>query len=1051
MICSSLIILFILFVLLVLILAFIVSNALSRRKLLLGGSTNNTNNTNTKNIEDIKNIKNIEDIKNIKNTEYIKNIEDIKYYYSIYNGNIGLDYNILKHDLAQYNFHEEPLTKHVHVSFGSLSSKDIYGNDKLHMVNGKLQWWDPLFLQQKAVIKNTLGGHKSLNEKIKLYETIKKLVPIGIKYIPKSYTIIEFELIIDNSIISQNKNRIYILKKNKLNQQKGIRVFSDKREYYEIKKELNIKPHNAIIMEYITNPALTIDDKKFHLRMYVLLSIESGIKRCYIHDKYEILTAGEKYQKNNWLNKKIHISCNSTTSREYKFPNDIANKIDNTKFNEFKKTLAFAISFNDSIIYKENDVGYYIYGVDVLITDDNHFLILEFNSGNSTGHGCPKGIKGTPECDKFEKENSKKYFSFILNSTVFPVFGIKRRPIPMVEVCDHGVLSPFFNILTGANRCILIPYTDASPQEIEGARKIYFHNKYITLAELLKICNLGNIFLIFLTKKQPLRSSTKQHLKKQPLRSDSDVYANDSDAYASGSVIGYLALDSDNYLTIVIVGEYQNRGIATAMVAQFLEIYSHRLKGHQDAKIYMIKKNTFIDKIATKLHFTLNSKGDAYFRLCKIKDAIMDKVNNYKLLTYNVIKENNGFVHDILVENLNTNMVATKSQFVHLAYSEISNEETKFKIIKSSTGSKYDKNFVIQGSELKSVLDLKNMQIKIYKDYVDDVSLYRTYAKYKPYLYNGYRIDLHLFFFLYVSKNGIKKCYFMNDIIVSKSDILFEEELEKNKNYTMHIKNSDVQYKWPDTFLNITEISDMEHKLNLYIDEIANSIIHTDTIPYPESNSGFNVISITVDFTEKENKYVPQIRNLYTYITISGFNDNQYQTQFSRKYYDFLTKNIINSHFGLSDNTTQFAQPLKCIVNTELHVDANIISKLHLTFNKNRDKIEIYLYHGHSKIDKIGKIDLNIDNIDIIVLSHIELDNNYRKKNIAVNVLFVLMEILASYYAPLNISLRMAFVKPMFQIAHTLQFHKTLFTKRRQKDENENKKQEEYYIRLCRI
>ena len=1005
MICSSLIVLFILFILLVLILAFII--ALSRHKLLVGGSAlDHKSNLGHKSI----------------NTE--DSIHNQKYYYSIYNGNIGLDYNILKHYLAQYNFYEEPLTKHVHVSFGSLSSKDIYGNDnaKLHMVNGKLQWWDPLFLQQKAVIKNTLGGHRSLNEKIKLYETIKKLVPIGIKYIPKTYTIMEFDsLIKDNSIIHQNKHSIYILKKNKLNGQKGIRVFSEKREYYNIKKELNIKPHNAIIMEYITNPALTIDGKKFHLRMYVLLSIESGIKRCYIHDKYEILTAGERYQKNNWLNGKIHISCNSTTMQEYKYPKDIATPIDNTKFDEFKKTLAFAISFNESIIYKENDVGYYIYGVDVLITDDNHFLILEFNSGNSTGHGCPKGIKNTPECDKFETQNSKDFFSFVLNSTIFPVFGIKRRPIPYAEVCDHGVLSPFFNILTGANRCSLVPYTDASPQEIEDAKKIYFHNKMITLTELLKICHQENIFLLGNNK------TDSEHMQ----------------------LIGYLTLDNDNHLTIVIIEEYQNRGIATAMIAQFLEIYSHKHISTQNDKIYMIKKNAFIDKIATKLHFTLNSNG-IFSRPCKTKDTIMNKVNNYELLTYNVIQENNGFTHDIFISQLNKNMIPTKSQFVHLAYSEISHEETKFKITKSSTGSKYDKNFVIQGSELKSVLDLKNTQIKIYKDYVDDVSLYRTYVKYKPYLYNGYRIDLHLFFFLYVSKNGIKKCYFMNDIIVSKSDILFEEELEKNKNYTMHLKNSDVQYKWPDTFLNTNPanseiIKSMQISLQLYISEIADSIIHTDAIPYSESNSGFNVISVTVDFTEKDHKYVPQIRNVYTYITINGFNDNQYQTQFSRKYYDFLTANIINSHFGLTDNTINAkaipVHPLKCIVNTELNISADIISKLYLKFNKSRNKIEIYYNNS-----KIGHIDLNIDNIDVIVLSHMELDSSYRKKNIAVNVLFVLMEILAAYYAPLNISLRMAFVKPMFQIAHTLQFHKAHWHSGRP-SENE----EEYYIRLCRI
>ena len=53
------------------------------------------------------------------------------------------------------------------------------------------------------------------------------------------------------------------------------------------------------------------------------------------------------------------------------------------------------------------------------------------------------------------------------------------------------------------------------------------------------------------------------------------------------------------------------------------------------------------------------------------------------------------------------------------------------------------------------------------------------------------------------------------------------------------------------------------------------------------------------------------------------------------------------------------------------------------------------------------------------------------------------MEILAAYYAPLNISLKMAFVKPMFQIAHVLQFHKG--------HSDHLSEKEEYYIRLCRI
>ena len=446
-----------------------------------------------------------------------------------------------------------------------------------------------------------------MSAKIKLYETIKKLIPIGIKYIPKTYTITEFETgdlpPTPANMSGDLPPPTYILKKINTGQQKGVRVFYDKNKYLSIKKELNINAHNAIIMDYITNPALTVDGKKFHLRIHVLLIVESGIKRCYIRDAYKILTANSVYKKDDWLNKDIHISCGTTTDREHKFPDDIATKIDYKKFNEFKKTMAFAVAFNDSIIYEENDIGYMIYGVDVLMTDDNNFFILEFN-GTGIGHTIPKSIRNTPDANIYKIRYSKEYFSFVLNSTVFPALGIKRRPIPVAEVCGYGVLSPFFNILTGDNRCTLIPYTDASDEEIESAKKIYFHNKLIMLTELLKICNLHNIFLIGMgnksdrmqsLEKQPLRSGTnqpiekqhqnkqplrsgtnqpieKQHQNKQPLRSESDAYASGCDAYASGSgiCIGYIALCRNNYLTIAVMEEYQNRGIATAMIAQFL-------------------------------------------------------------------------------------------------------------------------------------------------------------------------------------------------------------------------------------------------------------------------------------------------------------------------------------------------------------------------------------------------------------------------------------------------------------------------------------------------
>jgi hypothetical protein len=1098
-----------LFIILLLILAFIISNIIIYKNVNYYGGNVSINNS----------------------------INPTKYYYSIYNGDMGLVYDELKQLLAQYNFHEAPLTRHVHMSIGSASGVDIYGkrNFKVYIINGKKQYLDPLFVNQKAVIKSVLGGSKSLSYKNKLYETIKNLIPGGMKYIPKTYTIAEFERTLlgkgftqksppplakeylgEASPMSTSETKgqrasglamTFILKKINTEQQQGVRVFSTKNEYIQIKKELKINPHNAIIMEYITNPALTIDGKKFHLRMYVLLIVESGIKRCYIHDECWILTAKEKYKKGDWLNSNIHITGAKTTDREYKFPNDINTPIDEKKINEFKKTLAFATTFNTSIVFEENDIGYHIYGVDVLMTDDNNFLILEFNGSNMLGHDCVQGIKNTPECDIFKKRFSKDYFSFILNCTALSVFGIKKRAIPYAEVCGYGVLSPFFNILTGNNRCVLIPYNDASPHDIENAKKIYFHNESIQLNQLLKICNLNCIFLISLSfrerkeaKKEYInerKNSKKEDINEKKNSESEDKTKQSLCSYgdAHASVVGYLALDHNNYITVAVMEEYQNRGIATAMIAQFLEIYAHRnLKNHHNVKdsndkIYMINKSIFIEKIAAKLHFTLEKVNDIndlkqsfnrYSRPCIIPDITIHKVNTYQLLTYNYIKETNGFNHDLLIKHLNVNMVQTRSQFVHLAYTEINSSKTNsFYTTKASTGSKYDKNFVIQGSELKSALNIKYPNIKIYKEYLDISNNYKNYRNYGidiPYLHNGYRIDINLFFFLYVSKNGIKKCYYLKDNnIVVKSDILFDDELKncentkekitgqfipKEKSLKILFKNSDTKYKWPDTFINkdnTEEITSMQNLLNEYIVEIAESIIQLDVIPYSESNSGFNIIVPTIDFIRDLNsssnsnlKYKPQIRYIYTHIGITGLNDKQYQDEFSRHYYDFLITNIINPHFGLSNKEKpgQLISPLKCVINTELNIDADIVSKLYLKFNTTRNKIEIYI-NNKSDFVSIGHIELNIDNIDVIVLSHIELDPPYRKKNIAVNIIFILIETLAAYYAPLNISLKILYVKPMFHIAHILQFHKTLFTKRRQKDENDEN--EEYFIRLCRI
>ena len=572
-------IIFILFIILILIIVFIITNY----NTLYNGQKKGGNN-------------------NILNNDIM--------YYSICNHDYGLKYEKLESILQKHNFIMVSADKPAHVSFGS--------SEKITIHKKKKSYHDPLFITQNAAIKNTLGGQKQIIDKVMLFKTIKQLIPSGIKYLPKTYTIFEFEnsllqdrLVKDlrglemknwsSSNLSETKNSetkglnnvlgeafskglnnvlgeafskgLYILKKDKTSKQQGVRVFFDAIEYHKAKKELNIK-NDAIISEYITNPK-TIEGKKFNIRLFVILSIESGIKRCYIHDEITIATALKPYIASDWLNSEIHISGGKYTNKYYKWPQDIYGHegIPNDvrhNFVEFKKTLAMGIALTDMSIYHEFFIGYKVFAVDAMITENNQFFILEIN--NCIGFGCAGfGITDADECNAFSNRFSEDYFSFILNSVIFPPLGIKCRPIALAEVITVGTLSPFSGVLIGSNQCILIPLSDAHDHEIAEAKKIHFY--HLNIESLLN--EKYNIFLIKNKK----------------------------------NIIGYISIEKDFfYLTIAIEKQYQNRGIATAMIAQLLEIYAAKyfING---GKLYMKKPHTsiFIDKIAHKLKFTLNN------------------------------------------------------------------------------------------------------------------------------------------------------------------------------------------------------------------------------------------------------------------------------------------------------------------------------------------------------------------------------------------------------------------------------------------------------------
>jgi hypothetical protein len=1034
----------ILFIILILILGFIIWNCLCHQIQIRGGSTN------------------------------IKE----KMTFTI-SGENGLDFSALRDILKKNNFTERPITDRVHVSFGTFPNVEA----ALRKSN-----YDPAFYKQKAAIKNTLGDHKSICDKTLLFKTIKNLIPIGYKYIPSTFSVEEIEKYYKNN---ENSKKLFMIKKGDSARQMGVLVVTSKEEFIEAKKKLNINQSNGIVSEYIAN-SRTVDGKKMHLRIYILMTIQSGITRCYIFNEYRIYVAESNYQKSDWLNPKIHISGADSTHKNYKWPDEVDdNKDINTdELNECLRVLCLGMALSNIKNYEESDAGYHLYGADILLTDDNKAYILEVNKRPGFGW-----VRKEPN----PYEYSHRLFTFILNHSVFPYLGIVRQPPAPAEVIVNGVLTPFGRQLISPNRNVLIPLANAKPHEIEKAKTFYFHNERTTFYYLSEYpADEKYIYLI----------------------------ANNN------TIIGYLVV-LNRWINIAIIKEFQSRGIATAMIAQFMEIIKAQSFTAKESNpiiyIHYLPKSklfAFMKKIAKRLKF--EEKSMYFERRAKIRDSTVANINNHKLLTYNknTINTKNGFNKEILIQELDHNMVHTEMQFVHLSYTITTAHMNEFMKLKLSTGSKYSNEFITQGAELKSVLffpkikfinsysllrqyisEMKNNQkylhlfnklideanikdnitYQIY-DYTDDLfyytnsrpnilkkieeirvkkeqdfnklkelkhvdyindepTLYNKYdimEYYPPYLLDGKLMILKLFIILYISGNGIKKCYIFDKYIVCTAAQEYSIKHESDWNnldiISPKMTTTNQIYEWPNYFLD-GELKTFikNNELEEYISTIAKMLISGEYYSYPEANAGFVEFTMNIKFVKKEDgKYYPIIDSLNNIIQIWKFKNmtseeyKQFEDEFSKNYYHWLVSHVIYPHFGLSKQIKP-----KALICKNSVIDEEILSSLSLHTNgKKFTNIKIYIDNDH-----IGDIKLTLDHLsnNIIILEHIELLPAHRKKTIGASIIFLLMDILGAHYAPNNPSLKFINVQQMQKIAHKLEFHKI------------QESGKEFYIKACRV
>lgn len=164
----------------------------------------------------------------------------------------------------------------------------------------------------------------------------------------------------------------------------GIVVAENRKELIKSVKDMDKELVKAgiVISEYINNPLL-IDGRKFHFRMYFVVSLLDRKTKGYMLNTGRIYTARDKYKKSDYSNKFIHDSHLETTSKSIVFPDDF-DKYHKGKAQgitkQMVKILEHLYKQLDLETFSESKHAYRVCGVDFMVDENFKVYIIEINN-----------------------------------------------------------------------------------------------------------------------------------------------------------------------------------------------------------------------------------------------------------------------------------------------------------------------------------------------------------------------------------------------------------------------------------------------------------------------------------------------------------------------------------------------------------------------------------------------------------------------------------------------------------------------------------------------
>jgi hypothetical protein len=287
------------------------------------------------------------------------------------------------------------------------------------------------FYSHPIYLANIFNTHNTLKftNKQTIIKLFKDIHPDWFNsYIPETFKI--------NDLARYKFPKWYILRPIYSRSGQGVFYISSQSElddkiayYHKTKNEAGkLFANNVIASEFVTDLML-FQEKKFHLRIFLLISYTNGILNSFLLKFAEIITAKEKFNLDLPFTKEKHDTNWKATEKDFFLPRDFTNAnlsihMTKEKFNimwehitNICKMITQVFEMNKNKLLLDNQQnGYHIYGLDLLIRNDLTPVFIECNT--KPGYGC-NGI----DCDYRINQNykSKIIYKWINDTVLEPL------------------------------------------------------------------------------------------------------------------------------------------------------------------------------------------------------------------------------------------------------------------------------------------------------------------------------------------------------------------------------------------------------------------------------------------------------------------------------------------------------------------------------------------------------------------------------------------------------------------------------------------------------